>query len=307
MKSVPGEGMIPLERAGRFGEVLRRQEIEKVRAEWDSAYPPGGNLLRRPYVYAVGPDEIRITAPLLVTDGRPDKPSQGGPRPLSDGEGGEDLTKRADNVGRALRTVYDLIKCNEWQYFVTQTADGALIPRDDLSGIVARMSRGVSDQNKRKHHQENRIRYLWVPELHSDGQSWHLHGVMAGLSPEDLRRNQNGFLEWSWSRDHVGFFSLSAIRSRDRTASYIRKYVTKNIAAGGHRAGAHLYYCSRGLERPVRMALGDDLQNTDMMCWAKENATFCKPGEWADTYTLQGSEAEAFRRRWGDFLEVSPA
>jgi hypothetical protein len=203
-----------------------------------------------------------------------------------------------------MRAVYDLVKCNPWQYFCTQTVSAEMCSRGDLAALVARMSRGVADQNKRAHHRAEKIRFLWVPELHADGDSWHLHGVMSGLSDKDLRRNKNGYLEWAWSADRVGFFSLSAIRSRERCATYVRKYMTKNIAAGGVQACRHLYFCSKGLNRPIHAAPADVLSFSELGRDAVAEAGHVKEGEWATTCTLQGAAATSFLSRWGDVLEV---
>lgn len=295
MKILEHEGALPLVRAGRFGEEFSRHELEQARKEFFSAedIPIREQVNSRPYVYVVGSDEIRVTVPGCPVVRRVAPP-----------KGKRSDEKRADNIGRAMRTVYDIIKCNKWDYFCTQTINANLLDRSDLHGFVSKMSRGVADQNKRVIHRDTKIRYLWVPELHSDGMSWHLHGVLSGLVPKDLRRNKNGYLEWCWSSDNVGFFSLSQIRSKERTASYVRKYITKNVNAGGHLVDSHLYFCSKGLERPVMLGENNTLNSVDMINCARKNARFKQSGKWADVYTLQGRGAEIFMETWGEILEV---
>lgn len=252
-------------------------------------------VLNTPRLYVVGADEVRITFPLCRRDSR-----RGGvPEGTAETSPEE---KRSDSVGRALRMVYDCVKCNEWQFFVTQTVNGEWCARSDLDGIVRILSRGVADQNKRAAHRTEKIRYIWVPELHADGRTWHLHGVMSGLRPgRDLRRNANGFFEWAWSADRVGFFSCSAIRSRERCASYVRKYVVKNVRAGGARPGAHLYYRSRGLLTPDAYTLRSGaLSVPGIDTWLREAGAYEIVGEWYKTVTLQGTEkVSAFREAWG--------
>lgn len=247
-------------------------------------------------IYRIGADEVRVTV------FRNKREAGEIPRKnLVSDEG-----KRDDNIGRAKRVVYDLIKCNKWDYFCTQTVDAALLNRGDLDGLVAKMSRGVADQNKRVIHAEKKIRYVWVPELHQDGAAWHLHGVLSGLTPKDLRRNKNGFLEWSWSAERVGFFSLSRIRSAEKTATYVRKYMTKNVEAGGYEKGAHLYYRSKGLQGPTELALCNPLDENDLVAWLRYSPAFAVCGEFADTFTLQGEALAAFRGFWGERVGEPP-
>lgn len=306
MRRVLPESSIPLIYSGEYREEFRRALLEQGRREILKEWAPGPPLSlseqvsSRPHVYAVGPDEIRVTVPALKRVSRGARPK------VSQVAEGDPDGKRADNVGRAMRTVYDVIKCNPWTYFCTQTVSKELLDRTNLHALVKTMSRGVADQNKRVIHESTKIRYLWVPELHADGETWHLHGVMSGLTERDLRRNENGFFEWSWSADRVGFFSLSRIRSRERTASYIRKYITKNVGNGGQKINSHLYYCSKKLERPAHLASDDILHSAELCKWVKERAAFSKSGVWADVYTLQGAVAVEFRERWGDILEVVP-
>ena len=317
MRGAKDLGTMPLQTSGacaaeHAASLIAAARLEMAR-EWSPReIPLREELCARPHVYAVGVDEIRITVPFVL-------PRRAPVSGLTDGQGSRDVdrretlagseARREDNVGRALRTIYDIIKCNKWQYFCTQTINPEWLGRDDLHGLIGRMSRGVADQNKRVHHRGGEpLRYLWVPELHKDEQCWHIHGVMSGLSDKDLRRNENGYLEWAWSADRVGFFSLSAIQNRERCASYVRKYATKNIAAGGMESGTHLYYCSKGLARPVHMAPSSTLESRDLAAWVKarvkDKPALARRGEWADTYTLQGADADAFRARWGDLLEV---
>ncbi len=291
------DGMSSLFYAGVYGEEYRKIDIESARKEFENELDLRGVPIRcqstlRPYVHVVGADEVRVTIPRYGRGERVTEPN------------GSSEEKRADNVGRALRTVYDLIKCNPWEFFCTQTVNENLLNRSDLDGLIRKMSRGVADQNKRVIHKDKKIRYVWVPELHSDGTAWHLHGVMSGFVEKDLRRNSNGFLEWSWSADKVGFFSLSRIRSKERTASYVRKYITKNVAAGGHLLNKSLYYPSKNLERPVTLSNENILHSAEIFHEARKNCGFSRFGKWGEVYTLQGENAKKFMEKFGDVLEV---
>lgn len=291
-------GTMPLVYSGACGENQKKIEIESARKEMQS-YLTGGvvpiaqQITARPRVHLVGRDEIRVTIPKARRLNRISSPK-------SEGEG----ERRSDSVARSMRVVYDLIKCNTWDYFCTQTVSPDMLDREDLHGLVSKMSRGVSDQNKRVIHRDKKIKYLWVPELHKDGKSWHLHGVLSGLVEKDLRRNANGFLEWSWSADNVGFFSLSKIRSKEKTASYVRKYITKNVAAGGRELNKQLYYCSQNLERPMILASEDICCSAEMCRDAISGSGYCQHGKWGTVCTLQGESAQKFMDKWGESLEV---
>ena len=89
---------------------------------------------------------------------------------------------------------------------------------------------------------------MFVPELHKDG-AWHMHGMIYGLSNDDLTLNDNGYYTWQKYNDKFGFMSIDKVQDIDRLSSYILKYITKDVEKSVSELGAHLYYASKGLAK----------------------------------------------------------
>lgn len=148
------------------------------------------------------------------------------------------------NISRARSKVFEYGYCNEWDYFVTLTIDKRKYDRTDLKQYYKDFAKFLNNYSR----SGNKVNYLFIPELHKDGHSWHMHGFISGLPPEELTQNKNGYLEWKPYRDRFGYMSIDKIRSREGAARYITKYVNKALQTSVKDVGAHLYYCSKGLK-----------------------------------------------------------
>ena len=94
-------------------------------------------------------------------------------------------TKQANNICRARNRIYELAYCNAWDYFFTGTLSPDKQDRTDLDGFRRRFTQMLRDMSRRL---GCRVQYLLVPELHGDGESWHVHGFLAGLPGSELHR-----------------------------------------------------------------------------------------------------------------------
>lgn len=108
------------------------------------------------------------------------------------------------------------------------------------------------------------IQYLIIPELHKDKKSWHVHGFIKGLPVEHLiefRKNKRlpkyihkrlnwGYKVYEWKpySEKFGFNDFEKIRDLRRSASYICKYITKNLGRSVTELGLHTYFASKGLD-----------------------------------------------------------
>lgn len=158
------------------------------------------------------------------------------------------------SIYRAASTVKDLIRCNDFDFFVTLTCDSEKVNRYNLTECVRVFQTHVRNKNRWR---GVPIQYILVPELHPTSGAYHFHGVIRGLTAKDIRINENGYAEWDLPRDYLGFMSMSPIRDRDRCATYIAKYVTKSLCDAeqteiAKRRGVHLYWASHGLNRPLK-------------------------------------------------------
>lgn len=166
------------------------------------------------------------------------------------------------SVSRSRSAVFEIARCNSWDWFCTLTIDGAKFQRDDLPRFQKALSQWIRDRRKKTGFE---YRFLLVPELHKDGENWHMHGLLGGIppyeicsfdekAPADLRNG--GFKNWFPYERKFGFCSLGKIKDPERVASYISKYVTKDFGAAAMKFGGHLYYASKGLSRRLTLFEG---------------------------------------------------
>lgn len=177
--------------------------------------------------------------------------------------------KTSDNISRAKSRIFDYAYCNPWQYFITLTLDPKKYDRSDLEKFHKDLSKFFSNYGR---NHSCKISYLLVPEKHSDGKTWHLHGLINGLPPESLSqfkigdkmgkkiadRVLNGYEVYNWNAysKKFGFCSLEPVRNREAVAKYITKYINKELGKSVKELNAHLYYHSRGLKLPEVMKKG---------------------------------------------------
>ncbi|WP_289027200.1 hypothetical protein [uncultured Ruminococcus sp.] len=180
------------------------------------------------------------------------------------------VLKLPKNIYRARSTIYELAYCNSWDWFFTGTIDGGKLDRTDLGGYRKKLTQMIRDYNKRK---GTSIKYLIVPELHSDRENWHVHGFLQGLPVEHLHRFQLGdqmsayiakkvrkgqeVYSWKKYQDTFGWCDLEPIASHDGACKYVTKYISKALDKSVSDAGKHMFYASLGLHRRSRAYLGD--------------------------------------------------
>lgn len=169
-------------------------------------------------------------------------------------EGAEDETDRfRQSVSRAKSAVFQLACCNSWDWFGTFTLSEAKADRFDLDDFRKRFSQFIRNEKRRGID----ISYVLVPEQHKNG-AWHMHGLLSGIPPAELskfdscaplRLRRGGFLNWRRYADRFGFCSFGAVKDPAACATYLSKYVTKNLDESHVSCGKHLYFASQGLQK----------------------------------------------------------
>ncbi len=193
----------------------------------------------------------------------------------------ENEEKLAASLSRTRAAIYELALCNDWEWFVTLTLNPEYHDRKDLNSYKKKLSVWLKNYNRL--HKTN-IKYLLIPEQHTDGQSWHMHGLMMGLQTTELQEftqqeklpikmiielaQGNTLYNWPAYAKTFGFVSISKIRDIESVSKYITKYITKNLARTKIELNDHLYYCSQGLKRaeiiyrgPLTQELNEDYSN----------------------------------------------
>lgn len=183
---------------------------------------------------------------------------------LKSKKGSVNDVKLFENISRAKRTIKELAFCNNWQWFFTGTLDKNKYDRENLEKFHKDFTEFLRYFAK-NNHLENKIDFLVIPELHSDGKSWHLHGFLNNLpveyltqfkigmqmSKHILNKVNNGDVVYKWLayENKFGFNDIEPIRNQEAISNYITKYISKELGSCVKELGAHLYYHSRGLNK----------------------------------------------------------
>jgi len=181
---------------------------------------------------------------------------------------GVNQEKLENNISRAKSRIYDYAYCNNWDYFITLTINPKRYSRTDLNSYYKDFTQWLRDYSKRY---KTKIKYIFIPELHKDGKSWHMHGLISGI-PENrisdfnkrkhnLDLIKNGYKNWQDYGDRFGFVSLGVIRNKEATAKYCTKYINKALQNSVKDLGAHMYYNSKYLKLPEEIKRGSISDN----------------------------------------------
>ena len=169
--------------------------------------------------------------------------------------------KLACNVSRTKSKIFEYAFCNPWDWFFTGTLDRKKYDRTNLEKFHKTLTKWVYNYNRKYN---LNIKFLFIPELHSDGKSWHIHGFLYGLPESHLvlfkigdrmgkglaEKVKNGDKVYNWLAyaKKFGFCDLERIHNPEAVSKYITKYITQDLAKSVTEINAHQYYHSRGLK-----------------------------------------------------------
>lgn len=168
----------------------------------------------------------------------------------------------SQSLSRTKARIFELAACNEFTYFCTFTQDEEKRDRFDLSAFRTDFAQLVRNMN-RDRAEGAKIQYLLIPEKHKDG-AWHMHGLLKGLTPEDLRlftlkeklpqklrkQLEEGVKIYDWTRYRraFGYFTCTEIENAIAVSKYVTKYITKDLKTTAAESGMHLFFASQGLK-----------------------------------------------------------
>lgn len=178
----------------------------------------------------------------------------------------EESIKRSQR--RTVNMIYDYSRSNPWEWFLTLTLNPDKVDRFNYQECTAKLSKWLN--NMRRSCPD--MMYLVVPEQHKSG-AWHFHGLFArcdALSFKDSGlTDSKGRVIWNVGKYRLGFSTATRITDRKRTASYICKYITKELCAD--TMGRKRYWISRNLAKPIVI---EDYSTIPFEC----RQYFCKRG-----------------------------
>lgn len=149
------------------------------------------------------------------------------------------------NLVRTRNQIQDYCLSNDFNMFWTLTFG---TNRDSDQACFNRLSNWLKYM-KKKH---GLFDYIFIPERHADG-CLHFHGVTGNFKGAiiDSGKKDKGNVIYNCSDWNHGFSTITMIRNRHKTASYITKYVTKSLSQEIVGKGKKKYWSSRGLRKPV--------------------------------------------------------
>ncbi len=152
--------------------------------------------------------------------------------------------EKLKNLWRIKTKIKDYILSNDFNYFWTLTFKDDRYDYDLAFQKMGKWLRKMRDKY-------GKFDYIMIPELHKDG-AIHFHGVTGGLNAviRDSGVKHKGVKVYNCTDWEHGFTTLTKIRSREKTASYVTKYVTKEMQNSIVEKGKKKYWLSRGLRKP---------------------------------------------------------
>ena len=170
------------------------------------------------------------------------------------------------SMRRTVNMIYDYSRSNDWKWFLTLTLNPEKVNRFDYQECSQKFAKWLN--NMRRNCPD--MKYLVVPEQHKDG-AWHFHGLFAdcdGLGFVDSgHKDRKSRIIWNVGKYRLGFSTATQITDLKKTASYICKYITKELCIATQ--GRKRYWVSRNLDKPVVI---EDYSEIPFIC----RKYFCK-------------------------------
>jgi len=151
----------------------------------------------------------------------------------------------AKSLSRAKNRVLDLALCNNFDLMPTFTFDPKKVDRYDDEVAKKTMSNWLNHQRATY----GKFNYIVIPEKHKDG-ALHFHGLFGGYKGvlKDSGHKINGRTSFNILSYRSGFSSAVEVDNQAKAASYITKYITKDMPFVRNK---QRYWCSNKLKRPL--------------------------------------------------------
>lgn len=183
-------------------------------------------------------------------------PDLEGIRPSGADNSKEAKAQRAlEQAYRIKRKVKHYTLANDFNLFWTLTFDDAKVNASDYPYSRKRLSAWLKYQREKY----GRFGYLFFPELHPTSGRIHFHGLTENFAPplaeaRSPKTNRlirkNGVQIYNAPNWKNGFSTVSEIDDKAKTASYISKYITKELIEMPTAYNQPRYFVSRGLKQP---------------------------------------------------------
>lgn len=162
--------------------------------------------------------------------------------------------QKVQQAFRIKRKIKNYCLSNNFDLFWTLTFNDNEVNAFDY--IVARKT--LQSWLKYQREKYGKFDYIFVPELHKSGRI-HFHGLTKNISPPlieatnpktEQKIKKNGKQIYNAENWKKGFSTVSKIDNNAKTASYITKYITKELLEMPTGYYQPHYFVSRGLKLP---------------------------------------------------------
>lgn len=167
------------------------------------------------------------------------------------------------SINRTKTKISDLVLCNDFTHFATFTFSPEKVKdRHDFAETSNLLKRWINTEQKNHERTHGfKFAYLIVPERHKNG-AWHFHALLKNYKnpTQDFYSSKNPYITVKeiktakryknrqyLTRYTLGRSELAPIRDTTKMASYIKKYITKELIT---EPNAKRFWCSRALKRP---------------------------------------------------------
>lgn len=181
-----------------------------------------------------------------------------------------ELENKLRSIRRTKQTIKDYVLSNGFDMFWTLTYRS---DRDDDIECVKRMQNWV----KRKREKYGKFAYIIIPERHKNG-CLHFHMLTKGYkgsivdSGHKNERGQTIYNADSWSHGFSTVVKIGdSIEDSSKVASYVVKYITKQMEDVHFGKNARRYWSSKGLLKPKMISNVGVATNHLNMVFEKEN------------------------------------
>ena len=149
---------------------------------------------------------------------------------------------------RAKNKVYELARANSWDWFLTFTFDREKVDSSNYDVTLKKIKKWLDNQKQRY---APELKYIIIPELHADKVHYHFHGLLADCGDmvfTDSGHKKRGKPIYNLTGFKFGFTTATKVEDTGRVASYIVKYMTKELNDSLYNR--HRYLASRNLKKP---------------------------------------------------------
>lgn len=190
-----------------------------------------------------------------------------------------------NSLNRTKQNIYKYSRQANWEFFITLTFDESKVNRYDYDECMSKANKWFNNQKSRK---APDLKYLFVPEQHKDG-AWHIHGIISdvgemsfidsgrvAIGEKAYRRsdvNSKGVTIYNLSGWKFGFSTATKVRDKYKVASYITKYITKDLCASTFQKKR--YYRSRNIPEPIEKGFIVENQDIDSFISEMEDSFGC--------------------------------